>query len=58
MAAGNTMTRTFARDERDEFAHALLHTFFCLLGDLRVLRERHFHNTGDWSKVVYVSIGL
>lgn len=48
---------TFAGDEGDELAHALLHAFFRLLCDLGVFGQRRLHDAGDWSKVTDVSIG-
>jgi hypothetical protein len=50
------LKHTFACDKGDELAHALLHAFFRFFGDFGVLGECHLHNTGDWSKVTYVSI--
>lgn len=47
---------TFAGDERDELAHALLHAFLCFFGDFGIVGESRFHNARDWSKVTNVSI--
>lgn len=47
---------TFASDEGDELAHALLHTLFGFLCNLGVIRKGVFHNAGHWSKVANVSI--
>lgn len=37
----------FARDERDELAHALLHRLLAVLGDLGRGRQRHLHDARD-----------
>jgi predicted small integral membrane protein len=47
---------TFAGDEGDELADALLHAFFGFLGYLCVVGKRHLHDAGDWSKITNVSI--
>ena len=48
---------TFACDKRDELADALLHAFLRLFGDLGIVWQSGFHDSGDWSKVADVSIG-
>ena len=48
--------RTFAGDEGDELADALLHAFFGLFRDLGVFRQSRLHDPGDWSKVANVSV--
>jgi len=50
------MTHTLAGDEGDELADALLHAFFGLLCNLCVFGQGHLHDSGNWSKVTYVSI--
>lgn len=50
------MVRTFARYERDEFAHTLLHAFFGLFGDFGVLGQSRLHDARDWGKVMNVSV--
>ena len=52
------MQHTFTRDERDELADTLLHTLLRFLCNLRVFRQRCLHNSRNWSKVMYVSIGI
>ena len=47
---------TFAGNERDELAHALLHTFLCLFCYFGIVGQRHLHDSRDWSKVTYVSV--
>lgn len=54
--AGGIAARTFAGDERDELAHALLHALLCLLCNLCVLWQRRLHDPCDWSEITYVSI--
>ena len=49
-------THTFAGNEANELAHAFLHAFLCFFRYLRILGKRCFHDTGNWSKVVNVSI--
>jgi hypothetical protein len=53
---GFNLKRTLAGDEGDELAHAFLHTFFRFFGNLGVFGQSHFHDPGDWGKVVNVSI--
>jgi hypothetical protein len=47
---------TFAGDERDELAHALLHAFLGFFGNLCVFWQCHFHDSRNWSKVPNVSV--
>ena len=51
------MRRTFAGDERDELADTFLHAFLGFFCDFGIVWESTLHDTGDWCKVAYVSIG-
>ncbi len=48
--------QTFTRDERDELAHAFLHTLLCFFCNFCILWESRLHNPRDWSKVTDVRI--
>ena len=52
------VAQTLASNEGDELADTLLHTLLGFLRNLCVLRQSRLHNSGDWSKVMYVSIGI
>ncbi len=53
---GEKKMRTFAGDKGYEFAHAFLHAFLGLLGNLGVLGEGQLHDARHWSKVADVSV--
>jgi hypothetical protein len=56
--AGQTSRRTFAGDERDELADALLHALLGLFCDFRVFRQSILHYSSNWREITYISIGL
>lgn len=48
--------RTFACDERNELAHAFLHTFLRFFGNFGIFRKGQLHNPSHWSKIANISI--
>lgn len=50
-------THTLAGDEGDELAHALLHALLGFFCDFGIFGKGKLHDSRDWSKVTYVSIG-
>lgn len=49
--------RTLTGDEGDELADTFLHAFLGFFGNFGIVWKGTFHNSGDWCKVAYVSIG-